>query len=217
MDWDFALTAFVTLFVVIDPPGVMVIFASLAAGASGAWRWLMAVKATVAAAFILLLFAFGGEWLLSAIGIGIPAFRTAGGILLFLIGLEMIFEQRTQRRSRSAEQATSEYDQLHPEHVGREDISIFPLAIPLIAGPGAIASMVLLMGTAEGDTLAQMSIFGALTLVLLLNFVLLVFAGRLMGWLGESASILIARIMGILLCALSVQFVFDGVKAGLLS
>lgn len=213
MDWTSVTTSFVTLFVVIDPLGVAPAFATLTQEAGFGRRWRTALAGTLIAALILTAFAIGGAALLGAVGIGMPAFRTAGGILLFIMGLEMIFERRTPRRSRSAEQSAAEQ---HGEGEAEDSIAVFPLAIPLLAGPGAIASVVLLMTSAAGWQ-AQGAVFVALALVLLITFPLLVFASQLLAWAGRSASILITRLMGVLLTALSVQFVFDGVREGVLN
>lgn len=214
MDWTSVTTSFVTLFVVIDPLGVAPAFATLTHGARFGRRWRMALTGTLIAALILTAFAIGGGALLETVGIGLPAFRTAGGILLFIMGLEMIFERRTPRRSRTAEQSAAE---LHGEGEAEDSIAVFPLAIPLLAGPGAIATVVLLMTSAGADWRAQGAVFIALALVLLITFPLLVFASQLLAWAGRSASILITRLMGVLLTALAVQFVFDGVREGVLN
>lgn len=214
-DADFFVKVLVALLVVIDPPGVAVIFASLTKNATRVHRVSMALRGVAVAAVILVVFAIGGEWLLTNLGIGMPAFRTAGGILLFLIGLEMVFEKRNERRSEAAERAVEEQDPglQHPE---QEDISVFPLGIPLIAGPGAIATMVLFMGNADG-VIGIASVFGALGAILLVTFLILIFATRLLNLMGESFTLVLARVMGILVCAISVQFVFDGVRSGVLA
>lgn len=212
MDWTTLTTSFVTLFVVIDPLGVTPVFASLTRHLSWGQRIRTALAATLVAALILGGFALGGGALLEAMGIGLPAFRAAGGILLFLIGLEMIFEQRTPRRERNVQRKIAE--QLGEDE--EDGIAVFPLAIPLLAGPGAIASTVLLMTAAEGDPAARMGILGALVLVLLASFTLLVTASFLLALAGRNVAILVTRLMGVLLAALSVQFVFDGVREGIL-
>ncbi len=215
--FDYLLTAVVTLFVVVDPLGVLPIFASLTAGTSFRHRVTMALKAVIIATIVMSLFALFGEGLITRIGIGMPAFRTAGGILLFLIGLEMVFEQRTRRRSASAEKslAAHELDNLYDEKP--EDISVFPLALPLLAGPGAMASILLLMSENRGMIAAQVSVILALLIIMLLTFVLLISAVRLLDYAGETASIVITRVMGMLLAALSVQYVFDGIRDALVA
>src|SRR6187399_2028184 len=154
------LSAFVTLFVVIDPPGCAPIYAGLTTGASPAQKRSMALKACLIAGAILLVFALFGEQLLGALHIELDAFRAAGGIMLFLIALDMVFEKRTQRREARAESL-----QKTPEI---EDVSVFPMAMPMLAGPGAIASIMLLVGTARG-TLETLVVLGALLVVMVLT------------------------------------------------
>ncbi|HHK75306.1 MAG TPA: MarC family protein, partial [Rhizobiales bacterium] len=148
---DILLPVFVTLFVVIDPIGLTPVFVSLTAGVDGATRRKIAFQACAIAAVILVLFAVAGKHLLLLMGITLPAFRIAGGIMLFLIAVEMLFEKRTERRNRNATETTE------PGHVesGAGDIAVFPLATPLIAGPGAAASIILLMGQHQGDLISQ--------------------------------------------------------------
>jgi len=215
-DWSIFVTAFVTLVVVIDPPGVAPIFASLTEGGSRKYRFTMALKGTLVATGVLFAFAFGGKIVLDAVGIGLPAFSTAGGILLFIMGMEMVFERRTERRSKTAEHLAEDVHQHHPESQGPEDISVFPLGIPLVAGPGAIASIVLLMTNAEGHILAQSAVLFALALVLLLTFLSLVFLTEVIQRAGETFSALLTRLMGVMLTALAVQYVFNGLREGLL-
>ncbi len=212
LSWVFFLSSVVTIFVVVDPLGVLPIFASLTAGMGFRYRAVMALKAVVIATIIMSLFALFGDELLTQVGIGMPAFRTAGGILLFIIGLEMVFERRTQRRTSIAERSMAEHELDNLDDEGPEDISVFPLALPLLAGPGAMASILLLMSENQGQIGAQVTVILALVLVMALTFLLLISAVRLLDWAGETASIVITRIMGILLAALSVQFVFDGIR-----
>ncbi|MGF1456310.1 MAG: MarC family protein [Alphaproteobacteria bacterium] len=213
--WDFLLTATVTLFVVVDPLGVIPIFASLTAGTSFRHRISMAVRAVFIATVVMALFALFGEVLITRIGIGMPAFRTAGGILLFLIGLEMVFERRTRRRTIAAEKSLAEHelDSLYDQRP--EDISVFPLALPLLAGPGAMASILLLMSENQGMLGAQATVLAGLVIVMMVTLVLLISAGPLLDYAGETASIVITRVMGMILAALSVQYVFDGLQSGL--
>jgi len=198
------ISAFVTFFVVIDPPGCAPIFASLTGSAPALHRRAMAVRSTLVAALILYLFAIFGEAFLGALGISLDAFRVAGGVMLFLIALEMVFEKRTERRTHRAEDVKAD-----PQH---EDISIFPMAIPMIAGPGSIASVMLLTSKSVG-MVQTLIVLGALALVLLVNLAALLAAGPLMKAVGHRVEAMITRILGVVLAALAAQFVIDGVKA----
>ncbi len=198
------ISAFITFLVIVDPPGCAPIYASLTTGASQAQRTAMAVRAVVVSAGILLVFALFGQQLLRALGIDLESFRIAGGIMLFLIALEMVFEKRTQRREERAQEIIDD-----PEI---EDVSIFPMAMPMIAGPGSIASVMLLMGTST-DWTTRGVILAALGLVLLLTLIALLAAGPLMKLLGERMEIVITRVLGVLLAALAAQFVVDGLRA----
>lgn len=198
------ISAFVTFFVVIDPPGCAPIFSSLTAGTDAAHRRAMAIRSVLVASGILLVFAVFGEDLLGALGISLDAFRVAGGIMLFLIALDMVFEKRTERRESRAQDVKA-----HPEH---EDISIFPMAIPMIAGPGSIASVMLLMAKSNGLT-ESLIVLGALGAMLVLTLISLLLAGPLMKLLGYRVEAMITRILGVVLAALAAQFVIDGIKA----
>ncbi|MET0240315.1 MAG: MarC family protein [Sphingobium sp.] len=200
------LSAFITLFVVIDPPGCAPIYASLTNGATAEQRRSMALRAVGIAAGILLVFALAGQPLLRLFGIGLDAFRIAGGMMLFLIALEMVFERRTERREDRAQKI-----QDTPEV---EDVSVFPMAMPMIAGPGSIATVMLLMGQA-GTRTGRAVVLGALAANLLLMTAALLAAGPLMRMLGQKIEAVITRILGVLLAALAVQFVIDGVKGAL--
>lgn len=203
------LSAFVTLFVVIDPPGCAPIFASLTGGASDAQRRAMALRSTIIAAFLLLLFALVGEKLLDTLGISLDAFRIAGGIMVFLIALEMVFEKRTERREGRADEISRKAAE---EHRPVEDISVFPMAIPMIAGPGSIATVMLLVSRSQG--IAQTAIvIAALASVLVLTLIALVAAGPIMRVLGPKLEAMISRVLGVLLAALAAQFVIDGITA----
>jgi multiple antibiotic resistance protein len=195
----FLITAFATLFVVIDPPGLVPLFIALTRGMSPEKRRAMAQRACLIAACLLLLFGVAGEAILAFIGISMPAFRIAGGILLFLTALDMLFERRTQRREgREAE----------PDH----DPSVFPLATPLIAGPGAIATMILLVGEAGPDWGGTLAVLGLMLAMMAVTFVFLLASPPLERLLGRTGVIVITRLLGMLLAALSVQFVIDGVR-----
>jgi multiple antibiotic resistance protein len=202
--YEIFLSAFVTLFVVIDPPGCAPIYAGLTSGATRRQATSMAVRACAIAAIILIIFALFGEQLLGALHIELNSFRLAGGIMLFVIAMDMVFEKRTQRR-----EARAEAVKLTPEV---EDVSVFPMAMPMIAGPGSIATIMLLMAKAEG-TEATLVILGAMLAVVLLTLLALVAAGPLMKLLGAKVEAVITRLLGVLLAALAVQYVIDGVKA----
>jgi len=200
------LSALVTFFVVIDPPGCAPIYAGLTHGATPAHRRSMAIRAVVVAAIILFVFAAVGEAMLHALGVSLSAFRIAGGIMLFLIALEMVFEKRTERREdRAAKVAQS------PEV---EDVSIFPMAMPMIAGPGSIASVMLMMSRNHGFEKVAV-VLAALATILALTLAALLAAGPLMRLLGARIEAVITRILGVLLGALAVQFVIDGIRISL--
>ncbi|MBU1254417.1 MarC family protein [Qipengyuania sp. DY56-A-20] len=196
------VSAFITLFVVIDPPGCAPIYAGLTKGASAAERRNMAIRASVIALAILLGFALFGEQLLGALHIQLDSFRIAGGFMLFWIAFEMVFEKRTQRREERAEKiAASEV----------EDVSVFPMAMPMLAGPGAIAAIMLLMNEAD-DLNDQLMVLGALATVLVITMVALVAAGPLMRLFGDRVEAVVTRLLGVLLAALAAQYVIDGLK-----
>ncbi|ONF95797.1 MarC family protein [Sphingomonas jeddahensis] len=199
------VSSLITFFVVIDPPGCAPIYAGLTAGAGPVQRRAMAVRAIVVSSLILLVFALFGEPLLHGLGIELASFRIAGGIMLFLIALEMVFEKRTQRREDRAAKVTEEE---------AEDVSIFPMAMPMIAGPGSIATVMLLMGRSNGleQTLVVLAAMGT---ILLLTLAALLAAGPLMRLLGHKIEAVITRLLGVLLAALAVQFVIDGIQAQL--
>ena len=198
------VSAFITLFVVIDPPGCAPIYASMTTDANAQQRRSMAIRAIIVAGGILLVFALFGEALLSALHIELNSFRIAGGIMLFLIALDMVFEKRTERREQRAQKVIET-----PEI---EDVSIFPMAMPMIAGPGSIASVMLLVSQNEGLDRA-LTILAALVAVLLLTLAALLTAGPLMKLLGAKAEAVITRLLGVLLAALAAQFVIDGLRA----
>ncbi|EWY42651.1 antibiotic resistance protein MarC [Skermanella stibiiresistens SB22] len=200
---DLALTSAVALLVTIDPIGTGPVFAALTRGSDDAHRRLMAVKGVLIAACILFVFAFAGNFLLRALGIGLPAFRIAGGILLLLLAIDMAFARPSGLRS------TTEPEQA--EASLKDDISVFPLAIPLIAGPGALTSLLLLMGRTEGDILGQAVVLGVLALVLLTNLGVLLAAAKVTKLMGVTGVNVVNRILGILLAALACQFVIDGI------
>ena len=198
IDTAFLITAFVTMFVVIDPIGLAPLFVALTQGVPERQRRRIAVRACATGMVILVAFALFGEAVLGFIGISMPAFRVAGGILLFLTALDMLFERRTRRRE----------DQTEEDH---NDPSVFPLAIPLISGPGAIASVILLTGQKPG--VEGLALVLAITaLVLCVCLVLFLASGLLERALGKTGITGVTRLLGMLLAALSVQFVLDGLS-----
>lgn len=201
-DTAFMITALVTMFVVIDPIGLAPLFIALTRGMTPAQRRRIAMRATAVAAFVLALFAFFGEALLGFVGISMPAFRIAGGILLFLTALDMLFERRTKRRE----------DRAEGEEVDADDPSVFPLAIPLIAGPGSIASVILLLGEKPGIE-GMITVLGITALALLVMMSVLLASSILDRVFGKTGIDVITRLLGMLLAALSVQFVLDGLAA----
>ena len=197
------LSAFVTLFVVIDPPGCAPIYAGLTKGATPQQARSMALRATWIASVILLIFALFGQQLLGALHIELDSFRIAGGLMLFFIAFDMVFEKRTQRREERAEKIAAT-----PEI---EDVSVFPMAMPMLAGPGAIAAVMLLMNEADGLS-ESLEVLGALAAVLAITAAALVAAGPLIRLLGDKVEAVITRLLGVLLAALAAQYVIDGLK-----
>jgi multiple antibiotic resistance protein len=196
--------AFVTLLVTIDPPGLAPLFLVLTAGMNRAQRMQVAVRASVTAFVVLALFAVAGAAILGVFGITLPAFRVAGGLLLFFIAFEMIFERRHDRKEKSAGVAVTR-DHIH-------NIAAFPLAIPLIAGPGAISATVLISGTFT-EVPAIAALLGIILLSILLTYLVFVLAERIDGFLGETGRSILTRLLGLILAALAVQFVADGINA----
>ncbi len=204
------ISTFITLFVVIDPIGCAPIFAGLIRGASARETLSSAFRATCIAAVILLAFAFFGPQFLELQHIELDSFRIAGGMMLFLIALDMVFDKRTQRREERNEKLT------HPDgtplpQAPKEDIAVFPMAMPMIAGPGSIAAVMLAMAKAH-QMQAQVAVIGALLAVMLLTLAALAAAGPLMKLLGTRVEGVITRVLGVLLGALAVQYVVDGVR-----
>lgn len=202
---EFVFNSFVTLLVVVDPLGMAPIFAALTRGYLAKRKRDAAIRGVVLGGIILLVFAFVGDVLLNALGIGLAAFRVAGGALLFLVALDMIFARPTGLRSRTVrEQEESSYE---------EDIAVFPLAIPLLAGPGAITAVLLYTG---GSSPTEVAVFiGVLLVMLLLTLASLLLAGRVMAVFGDTGANVLSRVLGVLLAALAVQFVLDGLKESL--
>jgi multiple antibiotic resistance protein len=196
-------SALVTFLVIIDPPGCAPIFASLTRGTPAAHRRAMAVRSCFIAWAILIFFALLGRPLLQGLGISLASFRIAGGILLFYIAVEMVFERRTERREKRAEsiEGTREAD----------DISVFPMAMPMISGPGSIASAMLWVSRAEGIA-AVAVVLAAMTVVILITLATLLASGPLMRLIGDKVEAAITRILGVILAALAAQFVIDGLR-----
>lgn len=201
------LSAFITLFVVIDPPGCAPIYAGLTKGATQAQRRNMAIRASLIAATILLFFALVGEEVLGALHINLDSFRIAGGLMLFWIAFEMVFEKRTQRREERAEKIAAQ----NADTPEIEDVSVFPMAIPMLAGPGAIAAVMLLMNSAQGLE-QDLTVLAALIAVLIVTMLALMAAGPIMRLFGDKVEAAITRILGVLLAALATQYVIDGLK-----
>ena len=199
--------AFVTFFVLIDAPGVAPIFATLTAKGSPAYRRKMAYKSVFVATIIMLLFAFGGAWLLDAMHISIDAFRAAGGVLLFLIALDMVFEKRTERREQRADEVLEE----HRNDPEPEDVSVFPMGIPMIAGPGSIATAMFYMSEAESIA-HQGVVLAAIGLNLLITLVIFLLATPIVRLMGASVAGALTRILGVILAALSAQLIIDGIR-----
>jgi multiple antibiotic resistance protein len=196
-------SALVTFLVIIDPPGCAPIFASLTSDASAAQRRAMAIRSSLIAWVILMFFALLGKPMLHALGISLASFRIAGGIMLFFIAIDMVFERRTERREKRAEEIHKT-----PEV---EDISVFPMAMPMIAGPGSIASAMLWVSRAE-TPVHIVIVLSAITTVMLMTVITLLAAGPLMRLIGDKVEAAITRILGVILAALAAQFVVDGLK-----
>ncbi|MDE3121626.1 MAG: MarC family protein [Paracoccaceae bacterium] len=196
------ITAFVTLFVIIEPIGIASVFLALTRGMTPARRRLVGRRACVVAIGILAAFGLFGQALLSFVGISIAAFRISGGILLFLTALDMLFERRTQRREG---QVALEDDDHDP--------SVFPLAMPLLAGPGAMTTMILLMGRTGPGWMGPAALLATMAVVVGIAYLLFQMAGVLNRVLGRTGINVVTRLLGMLLAALSVQFVIDGVRA----
>ncbi len=202
--------ALATFFATIGPIDVAAIFAALTTSSDVAHRRSMAIRGTLIGAAILLVFALVGEALLTGFGISLAALRTAGGILLLLIGIDMVFARSSG--------GTSTTDEEELEAATKADISAFPIGMPLIAGPGAMSATILLMANTEGDLALKAVVIGALLVILLVTLISMLLAGQIQRVLGVTGMHVIARIFGVLLCALAVQFIFDGIlQSGLIN
>src|SRR5947209_6511730 len=204
MPLDYLASAQVTLLVFVDPVGLTPAFISVTQGRPVAARTRIAFRACLIAAAILAGTALIGDWLLDKLAITLPAFRIAGGLLLFAVAFEMVLGVRIERQSKQAEEAIEEH--LH-------DVAAFPLAIPLMAGPGAITATLLLAGQARGQPVLLAGLLGVILIVIATCFVVFWIANRIERMLGVTGSVVLSRVLGVLLAALAVQFVIDGVRA----
>ncbi|WP_428696764.1 MarC family protein [Stappia sp.] len=202
---DYLVNAFATLFVTIDPVGLAPMFLAVTAGATAQTRKRIAIRATLIGGGILFLFLFAGKGVLGVLGISVPAFQIAGGLLLLIIAIEMVFEKRNRRKSETAEKAVAHQEELH-------DVAVFPLAIPLIAGPAAISAVILLSSQAA-DTFSLAGLVGVILVIIGSCFVSFLLADRIERLMGDTAAVVITRLLGVLLAALSIQFIADGVRA----
>lgn len=203
---DFVISALVTILVVLDPIGLVPSFIAITQGLPAKSRRSVALRACLIATAILAGAALAGDWLLRMLSISLPAFRIAGGLLLFSIASEMVFGVRVVRQTETAEHAIEERVR---------NIAAFPLAIPLMAGPGAITACVLLAGRSDGESLRLGLLLGVIAACMLLCFIVFELAGRIGLLLGVTATSVASRILGVLLAALAVQFVIDGVKVAM--
>tara|TARA_Y100000389_G_C17413712_1_gene492430 strand:+ start:865 stop:1494 length:630 start_codon:yes stop_codon:yes gene_type:complete len=207
LELELFLSAFAVLFVIIDPPGCAPIFATLTRGTSRKHQVEMAFKSVFIAAIILSGFAYAGEFIFSKLGISLDSLRIAGGIMLFIIGLNMVFEKRTEKRKDRAEEVLETTKD-------PEDISVFPMGIPMIAGPGTMASLLILMGRAN-NWQQELTIMIALASVLLISLIAFLISGPLIRLMGETFTNILTRVLGVLLATLAAQFVLDGIKGAL--
>jgi multiple antibiotic resistance protein len=202
---DYISAALVTLLVTLDPVALAPIFVSLTRGMNASERRRVALRASLIAFGILAFFGLGGEILLRLLGVGIPAFRISGGLLLFWIAFEMVFERRNERKQHTADVAITE------DHI--RNVAAFPLAIPLMAGPGAITAIILLAGRADGNILYLSSLLILIALGVLSCFLVFSTADRVSRWLGVTGNVVLTRLLGVILAGLAVQFIIDGVVA----
>ncbi|PTW60100.1 multiple antibiotic resistance protein [Breoghania corrubedonensis] len=205
---DYLINAFATLFVTVDPIGLAPMFLAVTTGTSGVARRAVAVRSVSIAAVLLMIFLFGGKTLLHVLGISVPAFQVSGGLLLFYIAFEMIFARRQKRKSDTADKLAHPDDDSDQSH----DVAVFPLAIPLIAGPASISAVILLASQASdgieltGLIIVTLAIVGSC-------FVIFLLADRIERLMGATVQLVLTRLLGVLLAALSVQFVADGARA----
>ncbi|GHF14226.1 UPF0056 inner membrane protein [Kordiimonas sediminis] len=195
------IAAFIALFVIVDPIGIAPVFAGLTQGTSKGHKRKMAIKGVVVATVIMVFFAFAGKPFLNALGISMDALRVAGGLMLFIIALEMVMEKRTERKQETADKLDEYF----------EDISVFPIALPLLAGPGGIATIMLSMTPYEGQYTHQAMVLLALGVVMIMTLMTFLMAGKVMELLGPSVNAVLTRVLGIILAALAAQYVLDGI------
>ena len=205
MLFDYISSALVTLLVTLDPPALAPIFVSLTRGMNASERRRVALRASLIAFGILAFFGLGGEVLLRLLGVGIPAFRISGGLLLFWIAFEMVFERRNERKQHTADIAITE------DHI--RNVAAFPLAIPLMAGPGAITAVILLAGRADGNVAYLSALLILIALGILSCLIVFSAADRVSRWLGVTGNVVLTRLLGVILAGLAVQFIIDGVLA----
>lgn len=201
--FDTVFNAFVTILVTIDPPGLAPLFLAVTRGMNREQRVQVSIRASIIAFAVLALFAIAGAAILKVFGITLPAFRVAGGFLLFFIAFEMVFEKRQDRKEKISDVAITR-DHIH-------NIAAFPLAIPLIAGPGAISATVLLSGSFSGWT-GQLALVLIILACLALTYLVFILAERIDRFLGQTGRSILTRLLGVILAALAVQFVADGIK-----
>ncbi|MGP8232113.1 MAG: MarC family protein [Methylovirgula sp.] len=202
---DFLQTAFVTLLVTLDPPGLAPIFIALTLGMTPKDKRAVAVRATIIAFTVLLVFALGGAALMKALGISLPAFRIAGGLLLFYTAFQMVFAERGQGKKELATDAVT------IDHI--DNLAAFPLAIPLMSGPGSITAVILLAGRASGNWQTQAGLVLVILLVILLCYLTFLLSERVARLFGTTGTLVLGRMLGVVLAALAAQFVIDGVRA----
>jgi multiple antibiotic resistance protein len=205
MSLDFLTNALVTLLVIVEPVALVPIFLAVTTGFSPAQRRQAAARATIIAFFILAGCALVGDWLLRKLGVSLPAFRIAGGLLLFWIAFEMVFGLRNTRKGATVK------DAIEIDHI--RNVAAFPLAIPLLAGPGAITATLLLSGQTGADMIALAALIGVIAVVMVISWACLAVAEKLDKLLGVTGNAVLSRLLGVILAALAVQFVADGIKA----
>ncbi len=197
-----AIKFFIVFFVVVEPISLIPVFSGLTEGASNAYKHKMALKSVLVASGILLLFALVGAGFLAAMGISIDSFRIFGGLLLFLIALEMVFARESGTRT-----TPDEFE----EGKKRVDVSVFPLAFPFIAGPGALAIVLLTFGASRGDLALSAGLFGAVIAVLAITYLLMRLTPLVMRVMGVTGGNVVNRLSGVVLAALAVQFIITGI------